>query len=52
MRAAKTKENTMSTNQLRSDPRIGFIKAMRNAGIDCDEPEKITADGILTRFHV
>jgi putative DNA primase/helicase len=35
-----------------TDPRIGFIDAMRSAGITASQPDRIIADGSLHRFHV
>lgn len=34
------------------DPRAALVAAIRDAGIAIDEPERIVADGKLTRFHV
>lgn len=35
-----------------TDPRLAVVAAIRDAGIAIDEPERIVADGKLTRFHV
>jgi len=35
-----------------TDPRSAVVAAIRDAGIAIDEPERIVADGKLTRFHV
>ena len=34
------------------DPRTALVAAIRDAGIAIAEPERIVADGTLTRFHV
>lgn len=41
-----------ATGSSARDPRAGFLEAMRAAGIAPSEPDRITADGTLRRFHV
>lgn len=40
------------TAAMNIDPRSALVTAIRDAGIAIDEPERIVADGKLTRFHV
>lgn len=44
--------NAASWRVYADDPRAALVVAIRDAGIAIDEPERIVANGKLTRFHV